>query len=185
RVKDVLWLDVKALDVVEPPVRGFGYHRQAPRVAGVIRYATFNPPCDDRIARDTDAVSICKNDRSIEETAFLNPGCAGHFTVAIQAEEACVNGIVERIVAPRENSGHASAHRAFANLKFSIAANQRRIADSDARNIRDRGNLSRRAFKRNPEISSTNNYIINDGGGCQRILRYQRGRREHGCEDAQ
>ena len=76
-------------------------------------------------------------------------GCASHFAVSIQAEEARVNRIIERSLSARQDCGYTCAHRAFANLEFAFATDQCRIADFDTSDIGDRVKFPRRAFKRN------------------------------------
>ena len=83
RMSDVLRLNVKAIDIVQPAVPGFGHDRQTPPVAGFISGPVFDPPRDDRVARDADAVRVSDDDRSFKKTALFDPGYAGHFAVAI------------------------------------------------------------------------------------------------------
>ena len=83
RVPDIFWFDVKPINIIEPAVPCLGNNRQAPPVSGLIGGAVLNPPGNDCVARDTHAVRIRDYDRPFEETALLDPWCAGHFTVAI------------------------------------------------------------------------------------------------------
>ena len=115
-VRDIFWLYVKPIDVIEPAVPSLGHHRQAPPVSGLIGCPMLNSPRDNRIARHADAVRVRNNDWSFKEAALINPRCAGHFAVAVERENAGVHRIVKRVMSTRENSGHASAHRTFANL---------------------------------------------------------------------
>ena len=101
-VPDILRLNMKAIDVVKPAVPCLGDNRQTPPVAGLIGRAVLNPPCNDRVARHSNAMRVCDNDRSFEKSALLNPGRASHFAVAIQAEKSGVNRIVQRSVAARK-----------------------------------------------------------------------------------
>ena len=156
RVPDIVRLNVKAIDVIEPTVPSLGNNRRAPPVAGLIGCALLNPPRNGRIARDADAVGIRNYDRPFEEAAILNPHCASHFAVAVEAKKARINRIIKRSVTARQNRRNPGAHRSFAHFKLSFTANQRRITDFDARDIGYRVQFSRRAFKRNPEISRAN-----------------------------
>ena len=115
-VPDVFWLYVKAINIVEPTVPSLGHHRQAPPVSGLIGCPMLNSPRDNRIARHADAVRVRDDDRPFEKAALIDPRCAGHFAVAVQAKEPGVNRVVQRSMTARQNSGHASAHRTFANL---------------------------------------------------------------------
>ena len=82
---------------------------------------------------------------------------------------------------PRQDSGYASAHRAFANLKFTVATDKRRISDFDTSHVGDRVKSPRPALKRNPKIASANNFIFNDRCGW----RFACGRLEHDYEHEQ
>src|SRR6266699_5689495 len=73
---------------------------------------------------------------------------------------------------PRQDSGNASAHRAFINLKFSFAADQRRIADLDARDIGDRVKFPRRALKWNTDIPRTDLLALGCRSRWRRFLRF-------------
>jgi hypothetical protein len=73
RVPDILSLNVKAIDIVEPAVPSLGYDRQAPPVAGRIGCAVFDAPGNHCIARYSNTVRVCDHDRSFEETALLDP----------------------------------------------------------------------------------------------------------------
>ncbi len=167
RVPDIFRLDVKAINVIEPAVPSLGHNGQAPPVAGRIGRSVLDAPGNDRVARHADAMRVRDDDWSFEKPALLNPGCAGHLAVSIQAEEARVNRIIKRSPPARQNRGNTGAHRAFANLEFAFAADQCRIANFDASDIRDRVKFPRRAFKRNPEIARANRLAYDSvfGGG--------------------
>src|SRR5207245_10106364 len=91
-----------------------------------------------------------------EAAAILKPRCAIQLVVSVQAKKATVNTIIKRSVTARQNRRNPGAHPSFAPFKLSFTANQRRITDFDARDIGYRVQFSRRAFKRNPEISRAN-----------------------------
>ena len=137
-VGHVLRFDVEAIDVVQPAVPGLGHDRQAPPVTGLVRRAVREPPGDDRVARHADAVGVGDDDRPFEKSALLHPGGPGHLAVAVEAESAGVNRIVERIVPARNDRRHPGAHGALADFQFPLAADQSGEADLDARDIRDR-----------------------------------------------
>ena len=118
----------------------------------------FNSPGNHCVARDSNAVRVGNHDRAFEEATFLYPRCAGHFAVAIQAETAGVNRIVERIVPARNDCGNAGAHRAFAGFEFSVATDQCRVAHLDTRHVSDRVQFARRTVKRHIEIAGANNF---------------------------
>src|SRR4051794_32093346 len=120
-MKNVVRLKVKAIDVIEPAVPSFGDHRQTPPVPGGVRRAVFDSPGNDSVTRDTDAMRVRDHDWSFQKAAFVYPRCAGHLAVAIQAEIARVNRVVDRITSTRNDCGNARAHRALANFQFSVA----------------------------------------------------------------
>src|SRR5439155_20725905 len=95
-------------------------------------------PRDNRIARHSDAVGVRNNDWSFKEAALINPRCAGHFAVAVQAKEPGVNRVVQRSMTARHNSGHVSAHRTFANLSLGVATHTPAVADFDPSHLRNR-----------------------------------------------
>ena len=83
RVPDIFWFNVKAINVIEPTVPGFGDNRQAPPVASLIGWRLFNAPVNNGVACDADAMRVRNNDWSLKKAALFKPRCAGHFTVAI------------------------------------------------------------------------------------------------------
>ena len=124
RMKHVFRFHVKTIDIIEPAVPGFGDDRQTPPVAGRVGRAVFNSPCNDSVTRDTNAMRVRNHDWSFQKPAFVYPRGARHFAVAIQAEIAGVNRVVERIVSTRNDCGNAGAHRALANFQFSFATDK-------------------------------------------------------------
>src|SRR6266498_4435915 len=85
----------------------------------------------------------------------------------------------------RQDRGYAGANRAFANFKFTVSADQGRIADFNARDIRDRVKPYWCAFKRNPEIARANNLAYDYWLRRRRFLRLARGRIERDYEHEQ
>ena len=170
---------MKAIDIIKPAVPGFGHYRQAPPVTGLIGCPVLNAPGNDCVARYTDAVRIGHNDWSFQEAALFHPRRACHFAVAIQAEEARVNWVIERSMPTRQDSGHAGAHRTFADLKFAFAADQGGVTNFDTGYVSDRVKFSRRALKWNSEIASANNFIFNERCGWQMLLRFACGGLQH------
>ena len=156
RVRDVLRFHMESVDVIQPAVPGFGDHRQAPPVTGLIRRAVREAPRDDRVARHAHAMGVGNNDRPLEKAALFHPRGAGHLSVAVQTESPGINRIVQRIVAAWNDRGHAGADRTFADLEFSLAADQSREADFDSGDVRDRVEFSGRAVKWNAERAGAN-----------------------------
>jgi hypothetical protein len=74
---------MKTIDVVEVPVPGFGDHRKAavedPSYPG-------SPPIDNDITYSSDAVGVGNGHRVEHETIVIDPGYAGHFSIAVEAE---------------------------------------------------------------------------------------------------
>ena len=122
-VPNIFRLNVKAIDVIEPAVPSLGNNRQAPPVAGAIGCAVLNAPRDHRIARYADAVRVCDDNRSFEETTLFDPCGAGHLAISVQAKKSRVNRIVKRSVTARQDRRNAGTHRAFAHFKLSFTTN--------------------------------------------------------------
>ena len=116
RMEHVLRFHVKTIDVIEPAVPSFGDDRQTPPVPGGVGRAVFDSPGDDSVTRDTDAMRVRNHDGSFQKPAFVYPRGARHFAVAIQAEIAGVNRVVERLVSTRNDCGNPGAHRALCQL---------------------------------------------------------------------
>src|SRR6266513_1279918 len=119
--KHVFGFHVKTIDVVEPAIPSFGDDGQTPPESGSFGRAAFNSQGDDSVTRYTDAMRVRNHDWSFQKPAFVYPRCAGLLAVAIQAEIAGVNRVVDRITSTRNDCGNARAHRALANFQFSVA----------------------------------------------------------------
>ena len=130
----VLRLHVKAVDVVQPAVVGFGDDRQPPRLQDV---ATRDLPLNDRVAHDADAVRVGDRDRPLEQAALLDPGRAGHLAVAVQREPGGEHGIVVGPAA-RMDDRDAGANRTLADDELAAAGDQRRVSDLHPGDVGDR-----------------------------------------------
>src|SRR4029077_4709983 len=95
RMPDVFRLKMKAIDVVKPAVPGLCDNGQAPPVTSLIGCAVFDTPGNHCVTCYSNAVRVCDDNRTFEKSALINPCRAGHFTIAVQAEEAGVNRIVQ------------------------------------------------------------------------------------------
>ena len=91
--------------------------------------AVVDAPLNDRVADDADAVGVGDHHRAFEEAGFFDPSGASHFAVAIFGEPAGENGIARWIRTTREHRGDTGADRAFADLEFSFAGDERGVAD--------------------------------------------------------
>src|SRR6476620_10313091 len=131
----------KRIDVVEPAIRGFCYKRAGPTLED---RAVGNLPLDDRIAYHAHAVGVRYPDRTLEKAAFIHPGRASHFAVAVEREPGREDGIL--IILPtRVEYGHSCACR--------VAFNHRCVPNRHACNVCDRVVLPGAAFKWNPQIA--------------------------------
>ena len=110
-------------------------------------------PLNDRVANDADAVSVGDHHRAFEKSGFFDPGRAGHFAVAIVSEPAGENRIAHGFCAARKDRGDAGAHRAFADLQFAFAGDERGVADGYAGYVGDGVERAGRAVKRDAEIA--------------------------------
>ncbi len=132
----VLWLNVKAVDVVEPPVPGLRDDWQRPPVFRV-EFEALQRPADHGITHDADAVRIGDHDRSVQQAGFLDPGGAGHFAVAILREPAGEDGVGRITLASRQHRGDARSHHRF--LAARRSGDDRAVAHLDTRHTARRG----------------------------------------------
>src|SRR5690348_2915941 len=128
-----------------------------------------DPPLNDGIANDADAVRVGDHDRAFEEAGFFDPSGAGHFTVAVERPPAGHDGVIHGIFAARENGGDASAYGAFADLEFAIAGDERGVADEDAGNVANGVQRAGSAVERDAEITGARLLL---GRGLWREQRY-------------
>ena len=83
RVRDVLRLYMKTIDVIQPAIPRLGHQRQTPRKTLWVGSTVREPPGNNRVTRDADTVGVSQDNRPLQEPALLYPGGAGHFAVAI------------------------------------------------------------------------------------------------------
>src|ERR1700737_3471503 len=81
-------------------------------------------------------MGIADHDRPVEKSGVVNPGGAGHFAVAVEREPGGEDGVSGGFAA-RENGGDSGARRAFADYKFSLAGEERGVADLDSFDVSD------------------------------------------------
>ena len=108
-------LHVKAVDVVEPAVPGFGDHRQRPLV--LVHSVIAERPGDDGVAHHADAVGVGDARRALEKAGFLDPGGAGHLAIAVEAEPSGVDGIGILLSAGQDDRD-AGTDRTLADLEL-------------------------------------------------------------------
>jgi hypothetical protein len=135
-VEGVFGLDVKSVDVVEPAVPGFGDHGQRPEVAFHVGRAVLDLPGNDGVAHDSDAVRVGDHYGAGEEAGVVDPGGAGHLTVAVEGEPGGEDGVVGSFAA-RMNGGDAGAHGSLADYEFAFAGDERGVSDLDAFDVGD------------------------------------------------
>ena len=177
---------METIDIVEPAVPGLGHHRQAPPITGLIGRTVLDAPGNRGIARHADTVRIRNHHRALQESALCHPMRASHFAVAIQAEEIGVDRIVERFMTARDDRGHTSPHRALAGRELSFAADQSGVTDFHSSHVSDGVEFSRRAIKRNAQVSRANrlagrhrdfrrrrNRLAREGVDCQQEHAYE------------
>src|SRR6185437_8325030 len=98
--------------------------RQTPPVSSHIRSAMLDSPGNGRVTGYAHTVCVGNDNGSFQKTALLHPRGASHFAVPVQAEHACVNRIVQRIVTARNDSCYTRAHRTFADFEFAFTGDQ-------------------------------------------------------------
>src|SRR6202043_3268108 len=104
RVENVLGFYVESVDVVEIAVPGFGHDGQRPPVAFHVGLAALHFPGDDGVADYAYAAGVGDHDGAVEESGIFEPGCAGHFAVAVESEPCAEDGIA-RAFAPGKDGG--------------------------------------------------------------------------------
>jgi hypothetical protein len=159
--KHVLRLHVKAVDVVEASIEGFGDDRKSPR----LETWALHLPLKNRVAYDANAVRIRDGHGTLEESRLLQPCRAGHLAVAIQREPRTEHGIGV-VLATRMDDGDASSHRSLSNDETTAARDERRLTDLHAGNVRDGVERTSRAANWNAEIARPRLRLRGDGRGC-------------------
>jgi hypothetical protein len=94
-MESILRFHVEAVGVVEFAIPGFGNYRQGPPIAGSVRRPVLDPPLNDGIAHNADAVGVGDHGWAVEKTGLVNPRRARHFPIPVQAEPSRENGIVQ------------------------------------------------------------------------------------------
>src|SRR2546423_172840 len=148
----MLRLHVKSVNVVKPAIPGFRHYRQAPPIASHIRCAVFDAPGNCRVPGYADTMCVSDDERPFQKSAFFYPRGTGHLAISVQAEDAGINRIIERIVSARDNCGNSSSDWTFAGLKFPFAFYQSGITHFYAVDIANRVKFARSSFERNAKI---------------------------------
>src|SRR5688500_768711 len=85
RLENMLFLDVKAIDVVKKPVVGLRHQRQT-RISGIaFSESALDVPFDYSISHNSDTVRVSNQNWSTQAAGLFQPGRSGHLPVAIQA----------------------------------------------------------------------------------------------------
>src|SRR6266498_3285574 len=101
--QNMLGFDKESVNVVEPTIGGFCDQWTGPALKDP---AVLHLPPDDRIADNANAMSICNSNWTFQEAAFLHPGRAGHFAVAVEREPGGKDGIMV-LLSTRVDNGHS------------------------------------------------------------------------------
>ena len=88
-------------------------------------------------------VRVRDPDRTAQEPRLADPLEAGELAVAVEAVAAREHGLGPDVVLVRDDDGDAGPDRALPDDERPVAADQRRVADADARHVRDRVVLPR------------------------------------------
>ena len=116
-VPSIFGLDVESVDVVEIAVPGFGDDGERPPVAFHVGRAVFDLPRDHGVADHADAVGVGDHDGAVEEAGVVDPGGAGHFTVAVEGEPGGEYGVVTGFAAGMDG-GDAGADGSLSDYQF-------------------------------------------------------------------
>src|SRR5258708_24302 len=115
----VLGFDVESVNVVEIAIPGLGDYRERPPVALHVGTAALDLPGDDCVSNHSDAVRVGDHHGTIEKSGVVDPGRAGHLSIAVECEPGGEHGVVAGFAA-RMNGCDSGANGTFANLKFAI-----------------------------------------------------------------
>ncbi len=128
-------------------------------------------PLNGGIAHHANAMRVRNHHRTNKKSRFFHPGRTGHFAISVQRPPSREHRIGDRIIAPRQNSGYASAHRPLPDHQLALSGNERRVSNGHAAHVRNGIERARRAVKWNPEIASAWFHFV--------VLRLNIYRREH------
>ena len=146
----VLLRDVAPADVVGGPVVGLGDDGHGPAMGAAegVRIGV-DHPAHRGVMHDADRMGVGEADRPLKITGVPHPVDAGHFAVAVQVELPGPHGQRHRMVAARQNRGHAGA-----DLRPAAAAPgaQRREAHLHPRDVGDGVERAGRAGKAQTQI---------------------------------
>ncbi len=139
--------DVKTFEIVEIAAPGLGNDRPG-GASEMLRIPLLNAGIDL-----ANPVCVGDPDGSLDDPEIVQIGAAGHLTVAIEVEEAAIDG--PRIgLASREDDRDTGADRPDTDFERPLAFDQRFLSHLDAANIRDRVQWTSHAFERNAEIAA-------------------------------
>src|SRR5208283_3009147 len=126
----------ESVDVVEVAIPGFGNHGQGPPIAFHVGLAALHLPGNDGVAHHAHAVRVGDHDGTIQEAGVFEPGRARHLAVAVEREPGAEDGVV-RVFSAGMDGGDAGADRAFSDLEFAVAGDERGVSDFDAVDVGD------------------------------------------------
>src|SRR5262249_10293014 len=85
RLKNMLFLDVKAINVVEKSVVSLGYQWQT-RISGIaFAKSSLDVPFNHSVSHHSDAMGVRNQNWSAQATRLFEPGRSGHLSVAVHA----------------------------------------------------------------------------------------------------
>jgi hypothetical protein len=87
-------------------------------------------PADERVGGPPDAQGAREQDRGLQLAELHHLRDAEQLAEPVANVDGCRHALVEKATAVRENRSNTSPHR--------VAANERRVTHTDARNVRDR-----------------------------------------------
>src|SRR5688572_28832375 len=116
----MLLTHMESVRIVQVSIVGFGNNRQQP---GLRLLVVLEPPLDGGVAYRADARCVREENGPFEKSRFLDPGCAGHFPVAVERKPAGEDWI--GVAAPaRQDSRDACPYGSFADLELSLPENE-------------------------------------------------------------
>jgi hypothetical protein len=132
----MLRTDVESVHVVEHAVVGLADDGERPELGArwMVAYGVGN----ERVADHPHRMRVRDRDGAGQETGFAKPLQPGQLAVPVQPMAAGEDRLDERVTIVRDDHGDARPYRAPADDPRPVAPDERGVADSHARHVRDR-----------------------------------------------
>ena len=106
--KNMGFIDMKSIDIIQPAIPGFSHDRQAKTFAFMDGHIVF----DQGFTDDTNLVGISQGNRRAQHARFFQPQQASHFAVAIERMISGKGVIFAAEIGARQNYRHTGTRYA-------------------------------------------------------------------------